>query len=634
MTYSQNEIDMVKPYIESYLIGKGIDINRNFRCLDPEHGDKNPSMSYDKNNYVVHCFGCKKTYDIFGLIGLDYNLNNSDAFVKTMELYAPRQIVERKQPVKNKQQEKIKKDFSDKYKEWHNDLLANKQALNYILSRKIDKELIERFNLGFDKEHNTIVFPKTNFTYSARTIDKKQHFKQGESTIFNQSALSNDKNYCIITEGEFDCLSCESLGYNAIGLGGVSLINKFVESNPPKEKVYIVMLDNDDTGKTATTDLIHLLQARDLRCIAFDYTKPYKDPNECLTNDFEWFNKEIQGVVENAENLINEDEENARKEYEKESCLSKLEKLNQFIENTKDFIPYSTGFNSLDSILCGGLYSGLICLGAPSSTGKTTFALQIADNIAKNGQDVLFFSLEMPELELMCKSLSRLTFENKNDRLVPKNMNDILYGFHYPHYRENELKSIEASKEEYSKFASNLFIKECQSINVNQIREIIEQHIKIRKKKPVVFIDYLQIIAPVDTKQDIRMIVDYNVSELKRLAREFVIPIVAISSVNRQSYKDKMDMTAFKESGGIEFGADILLSLQFTNIGQKGFDLEEAKRSDPRKITLSVLKNRNGITGKGVYFEYKPVYNCFKESDEQAFDLKDTKSSERNQNIF
>lgn len=93
-------------------------------------------------------------------------------------------------------------------------------------------------------------------------------------------------------------------------------------------------------------------------------------------------------------------------------------------------------------------------------------------------------------------------------------------------------------------------------------------------------------------------------------------------------------MTAFKESGGIEFGADILLSLQFTNIGQKGFDLEEAKRSDPRKITLSVLKNRNGITGKGVHFEYKPVYNCFKESDEQAFDLKETKSSERNQNIF
>ena len=86
MTYSQNDIDMVKPYIENYLIGKGIDINRNFRCLDPEHEDKNPSMSYDKNNYVVHCFGCQKTYDIFGLIGLDYNLNKSDAFIKTMEL--------------------------------------------------------------------------------------------------------------------------------------------------------------------------------------------------------------------------------------------------------------------------------------------------------------------------------------------------------------------------------------------------------------------------------------------------------------------------------------------------------------------------------------------------------------------
>ena len=68
--------------------------------------------------------------------------------------------------------------------------------------------------------------------------------------------------------------------------------------------------------------------------------------------------------------------------------------------------PVYTGFDPLDRIT-GGLPIGLTILMAPSSTGKTTFAIQLADQIAAAGTDVLFFSLEQSTLELMAKSLNR-----------------------------------------------------------------------------------------------------------------------------------------------------------------------------------------------------------------------------------
>src|SRR5690606_222457 len=71
----------------------------------------------------------------------------------------------------------------------------------------------------------------------------------------------------------------------------------------------------------------------------------------------------------------------------------------------------STGFDNLDQSLGGGLYAGLYTLGAISSLGKTTLALQIADNIAANGYEVIFFSLEMALAEVLAKSFSRISAE-------------------------------------------------------------------------------------------------------------------------------------------------------------------------------------------------------------------------------
>ena len=109
--------------------------------------------------------------------------------------------------------------------------------------------------------------------------------------------------------------------------------------------------------------------------------------------------------------------------------------------------------------------------------------------------------------------------------------------------------------------------------------------------------------------------VDYNVMELKRISRDFKIPIIGISSLNRQSYKEKISMTSFKESGAIEYSSDILIGLQLKGVGGENFDVDEAKAKDEREIELVILKNRNGKTGVKIGYTFNPKFNSFDEGE-------------------
>ena len=72
-------------------------------------------------------------------------------------------------------------------------------------------------------------------------------------------------------------------------------------------------------------------------------------------------------------------------------------------------------------------------------------------------------------------------------------------------------------------------------------------------------------------------------------------------------------MSSFKESGGIEYGAGVLLGLQLKGAGASDFNVEDAKKKDPREIELKILKNRNGATGLKIEYLYFPKFNYMKE---------------------
>ena len=292
-----------------------------------------------------------------------------------------------------------------------------------------------------------------------------------------------------------------------------------------------------------------------------------------------------------------------------------------------------TGFKNLDFIL-NGINSGLYVLGAGSSIGKTTFILQIADTLASKGHKVLYFSLEQSRFELITKSISRYTFLSGSG--------NPLTNFEIMNKDQWNNETFTKAFMEYTNISRNIVIKEGNfNVDVQTIRNSIEQFTDT-KDKPIVFIDYLQIIKPTDTRQTDKQAMDFTISELKRISRDNDIPIIVISSLNRSNYNTTINFEAFKESGAIEYSSDVVLGLQLQELNniemkanQKNLSneqrrqLDNAKGQDKRQLELVGLKNRNGRSNFKITYDYYTKYNTFIEKDlminNEIYNIKDKK---------
>ena len=309
--------------------------------------------------------------------------------------------------------------------------------------------------------------------------------------------------------------------------------------------------------------------------------------------------------------IYNALEQQAIKVYEKENVLNYLDTFNEMIKNEEYNKPLSTGIDELDIALEGGFYKkNLVILGAISSIGKTTLALQIGDNIAREGNDVLIFSLEMSKEELIAKSISRLSYLKAYDKSYTAyalTTRGVLKGVgSNPKLTHNEIsKTIykEAYEDYKDNIASNIYITECNEdveINIETINKKIKDHIAITNKKPFVIIDYLQIIQHQEKGLTDKQVIDKIVTRLKRIARDNDITILLISAFNRNSYSQESNLASFRDSSTIEYTSDVLLSIQPTIMDGKSEDasnkvkINKVQQEDERELTLKVLKNRNG----------------------------------------
>lgn len=305
------------------------------------------------------------------------------------------------------------------------------------------------------------------------------------------------------------------------------------------------------------------------------------------------------------------------------SAAGSMFEFDNVIKSNANTPAINTGFSQFDKILDGGLYEGLYTIGAISSLGKTTFCENIADQIAKAGHDVIIISLEMSKFELISKSISRLTFVkylNEGGQIRYewcKTARGITDGSRYANYKQGELELIQQAKAYYfSNIGRHLFIYEAiDSMNEKIVREIIKRHIENTGNRPIVIIDYLQLLQNSDKyiNSSDKQRADANVSALKRISRDYKIPVIAISSVNRMSYDSEITFASFKESGGIEFSSDVVIGLQLAGVGRADFNVNQAKAKDPREIELVMLKNRQAKTGDKLKFYYYPMFNHFME---------------------
>ena len=271
-----------------------------------------------------------------------------------------------------------------------------------------------------------------------------------------------------------------------------------------------------------------------------------------------------------------------------------------------------TGYANLDAIT--NLYPGLYVIGAISSLGKTTFIHQMSDQLAEAGEHVIYFSLEQSTLELATKSLARI--------MAKKNYTTALTSLQIRKNGSDE--RVADAVATYDSFASNITIVECSfRATIDDIEKYVNDYIQQRKVKPVVVIDYLQVIQTNDPKLSTKDLVDMHVRRLKQLQEDNKIAVIVISSLNRQNYLTQIDYESFKESGGIEYTADVVWGLQLEVLHDEIFDsqakinekrqkVKDAKAAIPRRIELVCLKNRFGMSSYSCMFNYYPQFDYFK----------------------
>ena len=276
---------------------------------------------------------------------------------------------------------------------------------------------------------------------------------------------------------------------------------------------------------------------------------------------------------------------------------------------------YPTGLEGLDRYLGGGLQPGLTVLGAVPNIGKTTLALQIAENIAKSGTPVLYYSLEVSDKWICMKAVSRLLFlESGLNEQSCLSANELRRA--QPEVREKFFDALEKLRES----AENFYVitsNRKKALTAQFIADNAEEFIRENEKKPVVFVDYLQLLSPDDKTayQDNRRSTDVVIAKLTTLARNNGIPVFLISSLSRSSYDTPARMQDFKESGAIEYSADVLLEMQMYAVHEGKKEVETAKSRSPRDVELVILKQRYGECGEdvAVRLSYYSKFNLFLE---------------------
>ena len=305
----------------------------------------------------------------------------------------------------------------------------------------------------------------------------------------------------------------------------------------------------------------------------------------------------INDVTENkrsADDLLNKAEQSIY-EIRQGNTLSDLKHIKEVIEletydrlgklsdpETKhDYIGIPSGISQLDKMITGLNKSDLIILGARPGMGKTSFALNIARNVAlETDKTVCFFSLEMTRDQIAQRLLS-------NEASI----------------KSEKLRTGELSSDEWTRLAvagehlskADIFIDESSNITVPEMKAKLLR----LKKVDLVIVDYLGLMHSAKNTDNRVQEISEITRSLKIMAKELKVPVIACAQLSRGTEaKGKSHIPALsdlRDSGSIEQDADIVLFLYRESYyeNEKG----EGEETDPNKSQCIVAKNRHGETG-------------------------------------
>ena len=266
----------------------------------------------------------------------------------------------------------------------------------------------------------------------------------------------------------------------------------------------------------------------------------------------------------------------------KDLTISAMDKLHELSNKSDGLIGASTGFKDLDNKLQGVQNGDLIVVAGRPSMGKTSFAMNIAENILLDENtigSVLIFSLEMPGESLTTRLLSGMTKLNQQN--VRSGM-----------LKDDELRILLKKSEELKNLP--LWIDDSSILSPMELRAKARRLARTeRDGLSLIVVDYLQLMQlPLSTENRVNQISEISRS-LKSLAKELNVPVIALSQLNRaveQRPNKRPIMADLRDSGAIEQDADVILFIYRDEVYNE--DSEQGNKAE-----IIIGKQRNGPIG-------------------------------------
>lgn len=374
-------------------------------------------------------------------------------------------------------------------------------------------------------------------------------------------------------------LELSNLGYT---IEGVMLLEKLRENGSfetNEEKEYLLKLAEASSMIGDMTYYAKIVAEKAMLREVIDYSRELN--SMCIEN------QELPAVLEYAERRLNNisgNRQNMTLHKLSDLVQSELQRLNELREDTSGkYSQIKMGISALDNFMGGFNRSDLILLAGRPGMGKTSFALNIAYNIAASTQNnpklsVVFFSLEMSREQLARRIISSTVLIDSKKMLtgaVSEEEWDDIYKFWH-----DDLNDV------------NLLFDDTSMITVAEMKA------KLRRVKNLgmVMIDYLQLMSS-GKKIDNRVLEIGEITRsLKIMAKELNVPIILCSQLSRSIEQRKDDnkvprLSDLRDSGSIEQDADIVIFLSRPEYYDK-----ETEQKNVCEVIIE--KNRHGAPGK------------------------------------
>nr|DAR24748.1 MAG TPA: Helicase, ATPase, REPLICATION [Caudoviricetes sp.] len=520
----------------------------------------------------------------------------------------------------------------------------NNPGRKYLEQRGLNLETLNRFKIGvkYFYDNVNIIIPTNDVAYRERPIaaskesgKSRYYWKYAQKDrkqwdIFNETALDYN-GYIFIVEGEIDAMSIEQSGFAAAAYCGTPNTERLIAAvksrkhEPGRKFIIIQDIDESGAGQRAAAKIKEGLQG--VGYSAYITSIPeYHDSNDFLKADSKglktWLSYQITEALKEEITIMNDTSniEAATKPTEPQNGATgeiippttdtaqraaqtantakyEIFDIADYVYNSywtdnydKDRTP--TGFKELDKNLSGGLKTGLYMLGAMPGAGKTSFLLQMADNLADSGENVLFFSLEQSGRELALKSISRYSkrFGNGANLQYTRERNE---------FRRAEIDgAINAIKNRPGRVD---FITAVSDIDA--IESAIAEYTAATGKKPIVMIDYLQLIR-CSAFSDLRVQTNYIIGKLVEMKVKHDLTVWLISNLNREAMRNGFTITAFRETSDIEYNAECMIGLEVS---------EDQAKEVVREIKLKCVKQKNGKGNFEMKLSFNAAFSMFEE---------------------